>query len=437
MKFAIVDIETTGLYHQGHGITEISVVHLDENGIRPAFSGLIDPERNIPQNITRLTGIDDNMVSEAISLEEALPEVLSALEDRIFVAHNVNFDYQFLKSAFEKHGKGFNFKRICSLRYARKMVPELRSHRLSLLCRHFEITNHARHRAYGDAMATAELFQSLMRLDSDLNILQKLLSRSDHHRVLPANLDEKDVLNLPDAPGVYYFFGKTSKPIYIGKARSLKKRVLSHFTGAGSSRRKQLFQREVHRIEFNRAESEYHALLMEDAEIKKHWPKYNRAQKEKSGNVAVTLYRDRSNRERLAFVKKSVGSEILGWFNSLQAAKQSVYRSALHYGFDPQRAGLPLTEDFEQTLDREDEGFADFLNDCRNELHSSYALVDKRGNYYALMEGGRYLGYGALEETKETFDYEKALTPAPDSPTAKAIVRRMLSDDRIKRIPLR
>ena len=89
------------------------MVHLDENGIRPAFSGLIDPERNIPQNITRLTGIDDNMVSEAISLEEALPEVLSALEDRIFVAHNVNFDYQFLKSAFEKHGKGFNFKRIC------------------------------------------------------------------------------------------------------------------------------------------------------------------------------------------------------------------------------------------------------------------------------------------------------------------------------------
>jgi len=440
LNFAVVDIETTGLYHQGHGITEVSIVHVDDGGVREAFHRLLDPQRSIPKAVTHLTGITSEMTHGGESVAEVLEEIKAALEDRIFVAHNVNFDYQFLKSAFEDSGEPFRYRRFCTLRYARKVLPELKSHRLSILCTHFGIENSAKHRAYGDAMATAMLLERLRNSDPDGTIMNKLLAGSDHHRVLPANLDERQVLDLPDAPGVYYLFGATSLPIYIGKARSLKRRVLSHFTGAGSSRRKQLFQREVYRIEHREASTEYQALLMEDAEIKRYRPKYNRAQKDRVKGVALVKYEDRKNGERLAILQGARNTDVLAWFTSIQGAKQFVYRSSLEYGFDPRRAGLPLTDDFDlESAEDEPKAFLRFVEDCRNVFLESYALVDTSGGYYALVNAGRYRGYGLLQESdsKGSVDYESALELAPDSPTARAIVRRMLNDERIECIPLK
>lgn len=439
MKFAVLDIETTGLYHQGHGITEVSVVHVEGNKIELGFHRLLDPERGIPKAITNLTGIDENMIQESPTIKHFLADIQDALEGRVFVAHNVNFDYQFLKSAFESSGWTFRHKRFCTLRYARKLLPDLRSHKLSMLCRHFRIENTAKHRAHGDALATAHLLRELVKLDEGGRVMQKLMARFEHHTVLPANLDEDEVLSLPDSPGVYYFFGSGSEPIYIGKARSLKKRVLSHFTGAGSSRRKQLFQREVHRVEFRRTSTEYQALLLEDCEIKQYRPKHNRAQKDVKRGVAAVKYIDRTNKGRIAFVQGFGNPDVLAWFTSLQAAKQWTYQSSLKYGFDPRRAGLPLTDDFDSNLlENEEEAFQNFMDDCMISMKRSFALVDVEGKYFALVDGGRYRGYGVIsgKNSLETINYQKNLQSAPDSPTARAVVRRMLNDDRIKCVNL-
>lgn len=438
MQFAVVDIETTGLFHQGHGITEVSVVSVSDGKIEPVFHRLFNPGRSVPNSITALTGINDEMTAQATNIDEALDELAEALEGKIFVAHNVNFDYNFLKSVFDKNKRPFRHKRLCTLRYSRKVYPDLPSHRLGEVCKKLEIENAARHRAHGDAMATAQVLLHLLQKDEDKLVLKKLLGRGEHHLVLPAHLDEQEVLSLPDKPGVYYLFGSEAKPIYIGKAKSLKKRVLSHFTSSGSSRRKQLFQRQVHRVEYCETRSEYHALLLEDAEIKKHWPRYNRAQKERTQTIAVVPYTDRSGKNRLAFVNKPVAEQdVVAWFNSLHVAKNWLYKTFVEFGIDPARAGLPKSEDFDHLENaEEEEAFDAFVQRCFSEKCQSFALIDATARRYALIKEGRYRGYGELKD-KSSIDlsyFESELENAPDSPVARAVIRNMLADDRIEKI---
>ena len=102
LKFAVVDIETTGLFHQGHGITEIAVVLVENGAIKPVFHSMVNPGTEISSQISQLTGIDHAMVEKAPSINSLIPEIKGHLDGRIFLAHNVNFDYQFLKAAFEK-----------------------------------------------------------------------------------------------------------------------------------------------------------------------------------------------------------------------------------------------------------------------------------------------------------------------------------------------
>ncbi len=440
MQFAVVDIETTGLFHQGHGITEVSVVLVEEGRIKPLYHKLFNPGRDVPASIEAITGISTKMTSAALPIEDSIEELAEILNDKVFVAHNVNFDYQFLKSVFDQNNKPFRHNRLCTLRYARKVFPEFTTHRLGELCNRLGIVNEAQHRAHGDAMATAKLLLQLLEKDQDTTILKKLLGRGEHHLVLPANLNEQDVLALPDKPGVYYMYGLEPKPIYIGKAKSLKKRVISHFTSAGSTRRKQLFQRQVHRLEYRETDSEYHALLLEDAEIKKHWPRYNRAQKEKTGAIGVVPYTDRAGVDRLAFVNNpGAEPDVLAWFNSLHSAKSWVYKAFMEFGINPQRAGLPISEDFEIGEGQdESDAFEAFVQKCFSEKSRSFALIESTAKRYALIKEGRYRGYGKMKgNTEPNIEYfENQLVAAPDSPAARAVIRNMLADDRIQKIQL-
>src|SRR5690554_5438002 len=124
MKLAVVDIEPTGLYHQGHGITEVAVVHLDAGGMPvPSFHSLVNPYRVVPSAVEALTGISTGLVEHAPDFSEVVEPLTEALEGRIFVAHNVNFDYRFLESAYSEQNRTLRAKRLCTMRYARKILP--------------------------------------------------------------------------------------------------------------------------------------------------------------------------------------------------------------------------------------------------------------------------------------------------------------------------
>jgi DNA polymerase-3 subunit epsilon len=156
-KYAVVDIETTGGRKSGNSITEIAVVTVRNHRVVRQWSSLVNPQRRIPAYITQLTGIDNGMVANAPLFSEIADELEAQLKDCIFVAHNVGFDYGFIKSAFESINRSFQKPKYCTVRHARKSFPGLKSYSLGNLTEHFDISLNNHHRALSDAKATAEL----------------------------------------------------------------------------------------------------------------------------------------------------------------------------------------------------------------------------------------------------------------------------------------
>src|SRR5437762_290675 len=125
--YAIVDIETTGGYAAANGITEISVYIHDGARVIKHFETLINPQQIIPRYITALTGIDNVLTDKAPTFDEIAPALYELLEDKIFVAHNVNFDFSFVKHQFKNTGLDFAEKKLCTVRLGRKVFPGLPS----------------------------------------------------------------------------------------------------------------------------------------------------------------------------------------------------------------------------------------------------------------------------------------------------------------------
>src|SRR5690606_18283717 len=145
--YTIVDIETTGNGIQGNKITEISIFKFDGREIVDEFTSLVNPECEIPYFITRLTGIDDDMVRSAPKFCDIAQKILEITEGAVFIAHSVNFDYNVIRNEFRSIGSNFVKKKLCTVRLARKLIPGLNSYSLGKLCSSLEIPLTDRHRA--------------------------------------------------------------------------------------------------------------------------------------------------------------------------------------------------------------------------------------------------------------------------------------------------
>ncbi len=335
--FAVVDIETTGGYAQNHGITEIAVIITDGNRIIDKFETLLNPGIPIPYFITSLTGIDDRMVQNAPRFEEVAGQLHELLHDRIFVAHNVNFDYSFIKKAFEKTGINFKAKKLCTVRYARKVVPGLHSYKLGALVKHFGLHNRAPHRAMGDTEVTADILNILLQKDTQ-NLVDKLIGASR----LPPLLHTSDFEKLPPVPGVYYFRDKSVRILYIGKAKNLKNRVSAHFTGNKLQKVKQALYREIVSIDFFETGSELLAAIYEDHEIRTKWPVYNKAQKKSNFIYFIEPYTDLKGIPRLTIRKARTSSGHLGIYYSYLAARNDLINIVNEHGLNGRFCGIPF-----------------------------------------------------------------------------------------------
>jgi len=160
--YAIIDIETTGNTHKTGKITEIAIYIHDGFGIVDSYSTLINPECYISDFITRLTGINNEMVRHAPRFYEVAKKIVEMTEDMIFVAHNVNFDYKFIQEEFNQLGYDYQRKTMCTVRMGRKYLPGHRSYSLGKICGELGILINGRHRAAGDALATVKLFEMIL-----------------------------------------------------------------------------------------------------------------------------------------------------------------------------------------------------------------------------------------------------------------------------------
>ncbi len=300
--YAIVDIETTGGYAAANGITEIAVFISDGENVTDSYTTLINPGQPIPRYIQAMTGISDEMVEDAPAFEKVAEKIHLLLQDKIFVAHNVNFDYSFVKSHLEACGYHLDTKKLCTVRLSRKIFPGLPSYSLGNLCNSLRVHNHRHHRAAGDAEATARIFSLLKKNDKEDHI-RKSLARSSRESALPPNVPREDYEKLPYTPGIYFFHDGKGKIVYVGKAANIRYRVSSHFSNNSTGRQKQNFMRSVHRISYEPCGTELMAFILESVEIKKRWPQFNRSQKSYEDVYGLFCFEDQRGYLRLAIDK--------------------------------------------------------------------------------------------------------------------------------------
>jgi DNA polymerase-3 subunit epsilon len=271
---AFVDLETTGATPARDRITEIGIVTVAGDGRVSEWSSLVNPQQPIPGFIQAMTGITDAMVAGAPVFAELADGLRERLRDCLFVAHNARFDYGFLKNEFRRAGMDFRATVICTVKLSRRLFPGHTRHSLdALIARHgLEVTE--RHRALGDARLIHrfwELARAAHPPDRFAAVLRELGSRPS----LPAHLDPEIADTLPEGPGVYLFHGDTAL-LYVGKAKNIRARVLSHFSSDHRSAKDMSLTQQLRRIDWIETGGEVGALLREAALIKQLQPTHNR-----------------------------------------------------------------------------------------------------------------------------------------------------------------
>jgi DNA polymerase-3 subunit epsilon len=161
--YAVVDIETTGSPVKNNGITEIAIILYDGKEIEGRYETLINPKFPIPKYVAKLTGISDDMVATAPYFEDVAEHIFNLLKGRIFVAHNVGFDFPYVQHFLRTSGYNFTAPVLCTLNLSRKTFPNFEKHGLSTVCEELKIEMQNHHRAGGDAMATAILLDIIIK----------------------------------------------------------------------------------------------------------------------------------------------------------------------------------------------------------------------------------------------------------------------------------
>ncbi len=192
MEFAVVDIETTGSTPQSAGITEIAIVIHNGVEVTGKYVTLINPRQKIPPFIVNMTGISDAMVANAPLFEEVAPQIFNLLNGRIFVAHNVSFDYSFVHYLLGKSGFQWSAPKLCTIKLSRRVFPGLEKYGLGSLTRDLGIRIEGRHRAWGDAAATAQVLTMAIEKEGMKPIHSLLLKKEPRKKIVPPLNDCSD-----------------------------------------------------------------------------------------------------------------------------------------------------------------------------------------------------------------------------------------------------
>ncbi|HLT74374.1 MAG TPA: exonuclease domain-containing protein, partial [Ohtaekwangia sp.] len=372
----------------------------------------------------------------------------------VFVAHNAHFDYSFLKREFEMAGLSWQAKKLCTVRLSRKILPGLRSYSLGSLAESLGIQITNRHRAGGDASATAKIFDILLRRDKDQHIL-KALKKNSGETILPPNLPKEEFDRLPAKPGVYYFHNARGQVIYVGKAINIKKRIAGHFTGDSRDWSKSNIRNEIHHISYELTGNELIALILESQEIRRLWPKYNQAQKHRTDEWGIFNYEDRNGYRRFSVNKVVRGSRPLIRFSSKGDAWNFLWEKVREFELCPKLCGLQVAKGLCFNY-QTGECHGACLSVEGTEVYNTRATeaimaAINRGNNAAiigqgrnvdeqsiiLVENGSYRGFGFFDKTASVTDFESArlfVKSGVETPTVQNLINSYLTNPRGARV---
>ncbi|MGK0387090.1 MAG: DNA polymerase-3 subunit epsilon [Patiriisocius sp.] len=423
LTFAIIDVETTGGVSKGR-MTEVCII-LIKNGVRiDTFSSLINPECLIPHTITALTGIDNNLVASAPIFSEIAQEINEFTKDTVFVAHNVNFDFGFFKKEFAAVGIAYSRKKLCTVRLSRKLIPGLPSYSLGRLTRSVGIQLTGAHRAEADTIATVKLFQKLLAIDaaSGYETMLNSLDVKSKEGTLPPHLPATDIVALPESPGIYLFKNQAQKVIYVGKAKNIKSRVLSHLYSKVS--KEIALAQETHHIDFEKTGNELTALLLESHHILREYPKYNKVQKRPTTSYQLINYTNRKGIIQLAISKTKATTNSIATLYSNALAIEKLEQLCHDYELCPRFCSLQTqvtvcshykiknckgicedNEDVESYNTRVHEAITTFQNEKPTYIIKGQGRTATECSII-LIEQGTYKGFGFIDRSETILHFE-------------------------------
>ncbi|MGQ3889713.1 exonuclease domain-containing protein [Legionella sp. CNM-1927-20] len=347
-KWALIDIETTGLHVKQDKIIEIAVIILTEKGVEATWHSLINPERSIPEQIIKLTGIDNNLVQSASTFNVIAEELILLLQGCVLVAHNARFDYSFLKSAFKVCELSFQMPVLCSIKLLKDFYPALKSYKLSAIAKAFFLSKDVIHRAQDDVNLLRKIIDRLIQEFSLIEVLKKA-KKAYQQPSIPSTLIT-DCSTFPETPGVYIFYGnEKTLPLYIGKSISLRQRILSHFQADHAHAKEFALSQQVKHIEIIPTAGELSALLLESALIKERMPLYNRRLRKKKSLVTIRAMRVdgyitlAAMRTTVEDESEMVTNDLYGAFRSISAAKKMLLYWIKEFGLCAKLCNLEQT----------------------------------------------------------------------------------------------
>jgi len=450
--YAIIDIETNGGSLRNAKVTEIAIFLHDGYNIVDSFISLVNPETGIPPFISRLTGITEEMVSDAPKFYEIAKEIVKLTDQAIFVAHSVSFDYNVIRSEFRKLGYDYKREQLCTVKLSRKLFPLQPSYSLGKLCDSLNIKINGRHRAGGDAEATVKLFELLLSLDNK-KITFGTISRPQYTFDNP-NISSELIESLPQEIGVYYFYNSARELIYIGKSKNIRKRAISHLLNAKTNKAIAM-RNEIADIDFALTGSELVALLKESDEIKKKKPFYNSAQKRTyfqyglftdqqiDGYIRLELKRIREGSLPLtAYASRKEGIDHLYYLNDQYQLCLSLTGlnkgrgTCFHYSIKKCNGACKGIELSEQYNLRVMDALSSFQYKKQNTL-----IIDcgRKINEKAVVQvkNGRYIGFGytdVVTTTRSVTKLMKCVEVYDNNRDVQQIVNSFINKEKVERI---
>jgi DNA polymerase-3 subunit epsilon len=452
--YAIIDIETTGGSSRIEKITEIAIYLHDGNKITGEFSSLVNPERNIPYFITNLTGITNEMVEDAPRFFEIAKTIVEMTESRVFVAHNARFDYSFIREEFRS--LGFNFKRsvLDTVTLSRKLFPGHRSYSLGNICGDLNININGRHRAKGDALATVKLFEMLLERDKEISDDKPGLMKNVRVSKLHPSLDLSKIENIPEEPGIYYFYNENKDLIYIGKSRNLQQRISTHLSNNTTNRAMEMRDL-IADIDWEVTGSELIALLKESSEIKENKPVYNRAQRRTSFHWGIFSFVDEIGYINFRYGNLDNDEVPVSVFSSKDRARAKMDSIVERYNLCQKLAGLYETngacfhhqvgicrgaccgkESAEEYNERASKSIEEFVFTRRNFFVIDKGRDDEERSAVKIVNG-KYAGYGYFNINDMGFGLaavHECINPSADNRDIQVILKQYLKNNRVEKI---
>ncbi len=348
LPLCFVDLETTGVSGRFDRVIEVAVIRYQDGKLLDEFCSLVNPECEISPFISDYTGITNAELAQAPTFAELAAKLHELLDGFVFVAHNVRFDYGFLKHEFERLEIKWSPEQLCTVKLSRKLYPQHRRHGLDALIERHGLACDARHRALGDAQVLAQFWELIQRehepteLDTAVRAIMRRPST-------PINIAQEKLDALPDACGVYLFFGQSGAPLYVGKSVNIRSRVLSHFAGDTASHREMRIAQQVTDVEYYETPGELSALLLESKLVKELLPIHNRALRRVQRYCSFEL---RTGPEGYLSLHRVEGSDlarcdwsqVYGVFRTKREAEKALTAIAKEHGLCHKHLGLEKTK---------------------------------------------------------------------------------------------